>query len=60
MPPVEFEPTISADERPQNYALDYADTGTGNSTKLQNNFIKSTNILYKKFEWIQQAIYISK
>ena len=29
MPPVEFEPTISAGERPQNYALDRAATGTG-------------------------------
>jgi len=32
MPPVEFEPTISADERPQTYALDRAATGTGSST----------------------------
>jgi len=30
MPPVEFEPTISAGERPQTYALDRAATGTGN------------------------------
>ena len=30
MPPVGFEPTISASERPQNYALDRAATGTGN------------------------------
>ena len=29
MPPVEFEPTISAGERPQTYALDCAATGTG-------------------------------
>jgi len=29
MPPVEFEPTISAGERQQNYALDGAATGTG-------------------------------
>ena len=29
MPPVGFEPTISAGERPQTYALDCADTGTG-------------------------------
>jgi hypothetical protein len=28
MPPVLFEPTISADERPQTYALDRAATGT--------------------------------
>jgi hypothetical protein len=29
MPPVGFEPTISADQRPQTYALDGAATGTG-------------------------------
>ena len=32
MPPVVFEPTISADERPQTYALDRAATGTGSYT----------------------------
>ena len=32
MPPVGFEPTISASERPQTYALDRAATGTGNHT----------------------------
>ena len=31
MPPVGFEPTISACERPQTYALDRAATGTGES-----------------------------
>jgi len=30
MTPVGFEPTISAGERPQTYALDRAATGTGN------------------------------
>jgi hypothetical protein len=29
MPPVGFDPTISADERPKTYALDRAVTGTG-------------------------------
>jgi len=29
MPPVEFEPTTQAGERPQTYALDRAATGTG-------------------------------
>jgi len=29
MPPVGFEPTISAGERPQTYSLDSAATGTG-------------------------------
>jgi len=30
MPPMEFESTISAGERPQAFALDGAATGTGN------------------------------
>ena len=34
MPPVGFEPTISAGERPQNYALDRAATGTGTSVNI--------------------------
>ena len=29
MPPLGFEPTVSAGERPQTYALDRAATGTG-------------------------------
>jgi len=31
MPPVGFEPTISAGELPQTYSLDGAAAGTGNS-----------------------------
>ena len=34
MPPVGFEPTISAGERPQTYALDRAATGTGPLLKV--------------------------
>ena len=34
MPPVGFEPTISAGERPQTYALDRAATGTGFERKI--------------------------
>ena len=34
MPLVGFEPTISAGERPQTYALDRAATGTGNYLTL--------------------------
>ena len=36
MPPVGFEPTISAGERPQSYALDRAATGTGGSIGIGN------------------------
>ena len=35
MPPVGFEPTISAGERLQTYALDRVATGTGNSLHIQ-------------------------
>ena len=34
MPPMGFEPTISAGERPQTYALDRAENGTGKSFPL--------------------------
>ena len=36
MPPVGIEPTVSAGERPQTYALDRAATGTGNNDKYKN------------------------
>ena len=36
MPPAWFEPTISAGERPQTYALDRAATGTGNMEDTQS------------------------
>ena len=39
MPPVGFEPTISAGERPKTYALDLVATGTG-----------TTSIKYKNYE----------
>jgi len=35
MPPVGFEPTISAGEQPKTYALDRAATGSGTLGKLQ-------------------------
>ena len=46
MPPVGSEPTISAGERPQTYALDRAATGTGNvavtsAEKLINNKLEN-------------------
>jgi len=41
MPPVGFEPTISASERPQTYALDRAAIGTGSVEGVViKNFIK--------------------
>jgi hypothetical protein len=43
MPPVEFEPTISAGEQSQNYALDRATTVTGISdgTVSMNGFLEN-------------------
>ena len=40
MPPVGFEPTISAGERPQTYALDRAATGTGSVNIYLENILK--------------------
>ena len=34
MPPVGFEPTISAGEQPKTYALDHTATGTGMSDTI--------------------------
>jgi len=45
MLPVGFEPTISADERPQTYALDRAASGTGNAS-----FILEQNPTLLQFE----------
>ena len=53
MPPVGFEPTISAGERPQTYALDRAATGTGTfwhywrkTPKIPNQFRIRSLFLY--------------
>ena len=37
MPPVGFEPTVSAGERPQTHALDRAATGTGKCGTMAPN-----------------------
>jgi len=47
---VEFEPTISAGERPQNYALDGAATGTGTIIRLP--FTKLTKSVQWGTKWI--------
>ena len=38
--PVGFEPTVSVGERPQNYPLDRAATGTGNKINQMHLFLK--------------------
>ena len=40
MPPVGFEPTISAGERPQTYALERAATGTGVKHIIRNLILR--------------------
>ena len=42
MPSVGFEPTISADERPQTYALDRAATETGTTTTTTSTTTTTT------------------
>ena len=43
MPLVGFEPTFSAGERPQTYALDRAATGTGQNVKLKTYILYLVN-----------------
>ena len=61
MPPVGFEPTISAGERPQTYALDRAATGTGRVifNKLENcasSWFYYRNISRCTVPWTSKAI----
>jgi hypothetical protein len=54
MPPVGFEPTISAGERPKTYALDRAATGTGalkvyDKPKLNVTYIISVFLVVNEF-----------
>ena len=55
MLPVGFEPTISAGELPQTYALDRAATGTGNNnntnTNTNNNSDNNSNSSDNNNEW---------
>jgi len=46
MRPAAFEPTISAGERPQTYALDRAVTGTGLTINITNLNYRQTGLAY--------------
>ena len=46
MPPVGFEPTISAGERSQTYALDGAATGTGKSKHFMKSKFRQCEVLH--------------
>jgi hypothetical protein len=52
MPPVVFEPKISAGELSQNYALDRADTGTGTP-----DFFTIRSFLSLRLEFFYSASY---
>ena len=52
MLPVGFEPTISAGERPQTYALDHAATGTGRLVNCDFYFQDKLNIYHVKVEML--------
>ena len=57
MPPVGFEPTISAGEGPKTYALDRAATGTGQFiSKLRFQNLKSQNAVVNNTEICCYAI----
>ena len=56
MPPVRFKPTISAGERPQTYALDFAAIGTGGSFLLATKIFADHH--FKKFS-ILVCMYVS-
>ena len=57
MPPVGFEPTISAGERPHTYALDRAASGTGQCRYLTE--LKISPVVKKvqkyKNKWVQHV-----
>ena len=46
MPTVGFEPTVSAGERPQTYALDRSATGTGIAYFIPRKIITPQNCLF--------------
>jgi len=48
MPPVGFEPTISAGERPQTHVLECAPTGTSNSLVIIHALLRTLDQLFDK------------
>ena len=63
MPPVGFEPTISAGERPQTYALDRAATGTGDQVLYWSEynaqyFANDKNDTQKDCFFLRNCLYI--
>ena len=61
MPTVGFEPTISAGDRPQTYALDRAATGTGRlRINMVKNLIGESRYIYAFYYLKTQHMYINE
>ena len=58
MAPVGFEPTISAGERPQTYALDRAATGTGMSLPYLSEIV--SKLLSKQLESLSSLLHTTQ
>ena len=58
MPPVEFEPTISAGERPQTHALDRAAAGTGGNTGLFEMIVGVLTTYHTQYTWRSICIFL--
>jgi hypothetical protein len=61
MPPVEFEPTISAGEQPETHALDRAAPGTGEAILIHgvcrtNMLLVKTSVMCLKYWSTLQSI----
>ena len=58
MPPVGFEPTISAGKRPQTYALDRAATGTGIQNALYEKKMRLVSCVILKSRYLTAHIHL--
>ena len=58
MSPMGFEPTISAGEQPQTYALDRAAIGTGDVRNFGLNLIPVRHATIKSNNKTRQAMYV--
>ena len=53
MPPVGFEPTVSAGERPKTYALDRAANGTGQYAMVVTIYVTDVLLLCRSLRCIR-------
>ena len=57
MPPVGFEPTVSAGERPQTYALDRAATGTGYKPEYMAEMCLEYSLGKRTHRWLLNIVW---